>query len=102
MAWGKVCVNELREALEAEGVGAGPEATCKGGLGSKGVPRTVILEQPHESTGLGPVDGGVPWGGGRAQEAQPAELLAPSLSASSIGCGSHRSHPAPSLYLWGN
>lgn len=95
-------MNELREALEAEGVGAGPEATCNGGLGPKGVPRTVTLEQPRESTGLGPVDGRVPWGGGRAQEAQPAKLVAPSLSASSIGCGNHRSHPAPSLYRWGN
>lgn len=66
LAWGKVCVNELREALEAEGVDAGPEATCKGGLGSKGVPRTVTLEQPHESTGLGPADGGSALGRGQS------------------------------------
>lgn len=46
LAWGKVCVNEWREALEAEWVGAGSD----GGLGSVGVPRTVILEQPHKST----------------------------------------------------
>ena len=29
LAWGKVCVAELREPLEAEGMGAGPEAVCK-------------------------------------------------------------------------
>lgn len=46
LAWGKVCVNELREALKAEWVGAGPD----GGRGSVGDSRTVILELPHEST----------------------------------------------------
>lgn len=33
LAWRKVCVAELREALEAEGVGAGPKAAGKGALG---------------------------------------------------------------------
>ena len=34
LPWRKVCVAEQREALEAEQVGAGLEAACKGTLGT--------------------------------------------------------------------
>lgn len=66
LAWGKVCVNELREALEAEWVGAGSD----GALGSVGVPRTVILEQPHKSTWVWPSGWWGTWGKG----AEPTRL----------------------------
>lgn len=45
---------EPRGPLEEEGVGAGPEAVCRGsgdeGLGSVAVPRATVLEQAREST----------------------------------------------------
>lgn len=88
LAWGKVCVAELRGPLEAEGMGAGPEAVGKEvwgyGLGSVGVPRIAALEQARESAqGFGPASGAVPWRKGLSPggSACPTSLPSPCLAA---------------------
>lgn len=87
-----MCVAEVRRPWEQSRWVQAPRLPAKGVWGLGGVPRTVTLGKPHEST---LADGGVPWRKGQSQKAQPAKLL-PSLSANSVGCGNHPSRPAPS------